>query len=155
MKEQFVTYEIALKLKELGFDEPCLAYFQKDLHVYSQVIMFDGINSPNLDVINSKITENHKLVYGIEVTAPLWQQAFDWLYDNKGLFVCIDFWEIEDEKTTWVYYINEKWSEGKDYFDYQPYNFKNIFHERGIESKLIAKENSIKKCLDYLNNIEL
>ena len=27
MKEQFVTYEIALKLKELGFDEPCIAYY--------------------------------------------------------------------------------------------------------------------------------
>ena len=27
MKEQFVTYNIALKLKELGFDEECLAYY--------------------------------------------------------------------------------------------------------------------------------
>ena len=26
MKEQFVTYEIALKLKELGFDEECFRY---------------------------------------------------------------------------------------------------------------------------------
>ena len=27
MKDQFVTYEIALKLKELGFDEECFAYY--------------------------------------------------------------------------------------------------------------------------------
>ena len=30
MKKQFVTYEIALKLKELGFDEECLAIYYKD-----------------------------------------------------------------------------------------------------------------------------
>ena len=28
MKKEFVTYEIALELKELGFDEPCLAFFE-------------------------------------------------------------------------------------------------------------------------------
>ena len=27
MEKEFVTYEIALKLKELGFDEPCIAGF--------------------------------------------------------------------------------------------------------------------------------
>ena len=27
MREQFCSYEIALKLKELGFDEPCIAYY--------------------------------------------------------------------------------------------------------------------------------
>lgn len=32
MKEQFVTYEIALKLKELGFDEKCVAsYYTYDI----------------------------------------------------------------------------------------------------------------------------
>lgn len=27
MKDQFVSYPIALKLKELGFDEPCFGYY--------------------------------------------------------------------------------------------------------------------------------
>ena len=27
MEEQFVTYEIALKLKELGFNEECFGYY--------------------------------------------------------------------------------------------------------------------------------
>ena len=29
MKEQFVTYEIALKLKELDFNEECFGYFNE------------------------------------------------------------------------------------------------------------------------------
>ena len=28
IKDQFVTYEIALAMKELGFDEPCLARYR-------------------------------------------------------------------------------------------------------------------------------
>ena len=31
MKEQFVTYEIALAMKELGFDEHCLTHYMKDI----------------------------------------------------------------------------------------------------------------------------
>jgi len=30
MEKQFVTYEIALKLKELGFNELCFGYFNGD-----------------------------------------------------------------------------------------------------------------------------
>ena len=61
MKEQFVTYEIALKLKELGFDEPCFGYFpplKKELTIW----------------YNSEITNN-----GEFILAPLWQQVIDWL----------------------------------------------------------------------------
>lgn len=29
MKKEFVPYELAVKLKELGFDEPCLAVFNE------------------------------------------------------------------------------------------------------------------------------
>lgn len=80
MEKEFVPYELALKLKELDFDEPCLAYYiKKDLHIYSHIVEFDGINASKLDVRNSKITENHRNFYGIEVTAPLWQQAFDFM----------------------------------------------------------------------------
>jgi len=31
MQEQFVTYEIALALKELGFNEPCLAWYLPEI----------------------------------------------------------------------------------------------------------------------------
>ena len=30
MKENFVTYEQALALKELGFDEPCISKFEEN-----------------------------------------------------------------------------------------------------------------------------
>ena len=33
MQEQFVTHEIALKLKELGFDKECLAWFAENKEI--------------------------------------------------------------------------------------------------------------------------
>jgi hypothetical protein len=73
MKEQFVTYEIALKLKELGFDEECLGWFW-------------GKN-PKLALGHVKITE----LIGTAILAPIWQQAFDWFREKHDIHITIDF----------------------------------------------------------------
>lgn len=67
MEELFLPYEQALKLKELGFDEPCLRYFDKDYFSMSSLE-----------------------TQGIDWTlAPLWQQAFDWFRD-QGYIIQLD-----------------------------------------------------------------
>lgn len=71
MKDQFVPYESAVKLKELGFNEPCLAFYD-----CSKAFTY----SPN----NSKI-------YTIKILAPLWQQVFDWFRNRKGFESFIRF----------------------------------------------------------------
>ena len=107
MKSQFVTYEIALKLKELGFNEPCFGYYTpiKSWMIQGTKINpephFHGPNWSNVDntfyfmyksnsfgdrtevVYNSYFT---KAIYNIAV--PLWQQAIDW-FDTKGIFITI------------------------------------------------------------------
>ncbi len=71
MEKQFVTYEIAKKLKELGFDEPCLAK-----HDLKHIL---------LRVEECKSQENaQELDY---ILAPLYQQAFRWFREKHGLFV--------------------------------------------------------------------
>jgi hypothetical protein len=72
MEKQFVTYEIALKLKELGFDEECLGYFHsKELSLYpTQFHPYHlGKNS-------------EEILYNTDCTAPLWQQVIDWFRDK-------------------------------------------------------------------------
>ena len=75
MKEQFVTYEIALALKELGFDEECLAYFNNDKYRDLICTCENGMDGD--------FTIHH---YSGDVNAPLWQQVIDWC-DSKGLLV--------------------------------------------------------------------
>ena len=38
MEKEFVPYEQALELKELGFDEPCLAYLKPNVLTYEITI---------------------------------------------------------------------------------------------------------------------
>ena len=84
MEKQFVTYEIALKLKELGFDEECCALYRKD-RLYP-ILGFEKINSTKQSVI----------------TAPLWQQVFDWLF-SKLNFYCpnIKIEVFSDDSGSW------------------------------------------------------
>ena len=63
MKEQFVTYEIALKLKELGFDEECLM-------LWEHTDFWTNLVRPE---------EFKKVVSERYCQAPLWQQVIDWL----------------------------------------------------------------------------
>lgn len=79
MKDQFVTYELAKKLKELGFNEPCFKYY--------------GISSKALfDMAKGKETVNNEQFKNdpedVWCSAPLWQQAIDWLR-AKGIHITI------------------------------------------------------------------
>jgi len=70
--ELFVSYDQALALKELGYDEPCLAaYINKTLK---------GCGAILLDVDGYYINSNNETNY--LVAAPLKQQVFKWFDDN-------------------------------------------------------------------------
>jgi hypothetical protein len=67
MEKEFVPYELAVKLKTLGFDEPCLGRY------YNEEFEFDPSAWNSLDV--EHIT-----------SAPLFQQAFRW-FREKGYLI--------------------------------------------------------------------
>ena len=69
MKEQFVTYEIAFALKELGFDERCLGHFD----IQSKVL-YVGDTEMNVSVLSE-----------ILLPAPLWQQVIDWFREKHKI----------------------------------------------------------------------
>jgi hypothetical protein len=66
MNREFIPYELALELKQLGFDEPCLAYFSKlqILHLCGYENMSDR---------------------GF-VSAPTYQKAFRWFREKHNLY---------------------------------------------------------------------
>jgi len=77
MNKEFVTIEIAEKLKKLGFNEKCFVYF--DEH---------NTLSTGSDMFHSKDYNS----YGIRTmtSAPLYQQAVNWIYDNFKLIVGVE-----------------------------------------------------------------
>ena len=94
MEKQFVTYEIALKLKELDFDKECLAWFaeNKKIQIASDVYKkWTSKPLTNLNIIK---------VFNIDcITAPLYQQVTDWFREKHNIHI-----EIELTDNTMQFY---------------------------------------------------
>ncbi len=80
MNKEFIPYEQALELKELGFDEKC---FQ----IYNHNGFYDGWSNIPKHLMKTFID------------APLYQQAFRWFREKHNLKSCIMFrTNMEDNK---------------------------------------------------------
>jgi hypothetical protein len=73
MKNEFVIYEQALALKELGFDEPCLAFYSPKEELYP--VFQEPSKGPYFN--NGSFIET--------LRAPLYQQAFRWFREKHNL----------------------------------------------------------------------
>ena len=71
MKKEFIPYEEALALKELGFDEKCLKCY-----------WYDGMIDNGFNLINWNSQDGC-------FNAPLYQQAFRWFRDEYDLYADI------------------------------------------------------------------
>ena len=69
MNNEFVSYEIALKLKELGFKEQCFSFYDIEKKLYAS----EGYYKIGYNVLNE------------EVIAPLYQQVFRWFRNKYGI----------------------------------------------------------------------
>jgi hypothetical protein len=101
MNKEFVPYEQALALKELGFDEPCFGFYT-----------YEGKFSNELSFNEYKNT-------ALKTSAPLYQQAINFLYicSNKQIDIelkgsdtheerirkieqgCKDLWSLQNNKS--------------------------------------------------------
>jgi hypothetical protein len=71
LEKEFIPYEQALALKELGFDEPCLAVFDDE---------------KNFKVNQETRNWNDNLINGNTTSASLYQQAFRWFREKYKLY---------------------------------------------------------------------
>ena len=105
MNEDFVPFELAVKLKEKGFRELCLAYYTNDDTLYynyshkAGAIYTDCYLSHNLMPKDS--------VSGKFVDAPTIPQVLKWLREEKKIHLMIDIWKVDLNDTTykWGYDI--------------------------------------------------
>jgi hypothetical protein len=82
MEKEFVTYEVALTLKELGFDEDCLAFYVKceESNICIPMLRVSKIEA-------QKIIDSVNNIYNAEyILAPLKQQVFRWFREKYGFY---------------------------------------------------------------------
>jgi hypothetical protein len=99
MAKEFVPYEQALSLKELGFDEPCFAnWIERDIRDGGGIV---------LEMWSDEDTEYTPMSM---LLAPLYQQAFRWFREKHNLFNRPDFDveyidELDEFQTTYFFSI--------------------------------------------------
>jgi hypothetical protein len=99
MEKEFVPYELALKMKQLGFDEPCITFYPVNL---TQPLIGDyatlGLNGKyssikdgyrNSVCLNQLWKKRYKQDYA-NVAAPTYSQTFRWFREKYGLYSVID-----------------------------------------------------------------
>ncbi len=109
MEKEFIPYEQALSLKELGFDEPCFAIYNLGLSEFEtanigQIRLFSSIfriddKQSNISYINDKNSS--------KVTAPLYQQAFRWFREKHNLDSFVKYLYKNTEKVGYYFGIDE------------------------------------------------
>jgi len=75
MNKEFIPYEQALEIKELGFNEPCLAFYNGKF-LESTDYDFDNLTSKDI---------------GLCIFAPLYQQVFRWFREKYGIVGIVKF----------------------------------------------------------------
>ena len=76
MKKEFVPYELAVKLKTLGFDEPCLGYY-----THNEKLCSYGSNEINIEYLFC----THKDIYKTYSLAPTFSQVFRWFREKYNI----------------------------------------------------------------------
>lgn len=83
MNKEFIPYEQALELKELGYNKPCLDFYDDNQELFYNV------------------GDKGKVHIGIYVEAPLYQQAFRWFREKHKL----SSWVYNSDVTKYFYTI--------------------------------------------------
>jgi hypothetical protein len=137
MTKEFVPYELAVKLKQLGFDEPCFLYWWKNESGYILAdIIYDEVRT-------------------LDFKAPLFQQAFRWFREEYNLRGSImDF--IDDEiGIEWDYEIAKIGTDLDENGHYKPLVDYSIDDEdRKFNTYEEAELACLEKFIEIVEGIE-
>ena len=84
MEKEFVSYKLAVKLKELGFDEPCCGYYDHSIK--------------ELDTISSDVCER-LCKHDTHIKAPTFSQVFRWFREKYNVHMVPSKY---DENRWWI-----------------------------------------------------
>ena len=80
MEKEFAPFELAVKLKALGFDEPCMLFFSKDLNMS----IWLGLDERSVTINTEKEDEDFLI--------PTFSQAFRWFREKYNLYPSINIY---------------------------------------------------------------
>lgn len=81
IEKEFALYQEALKMKELGFDEPCFGIYRNYFMDKTYVLDLE------LDLNTTFEDNSNRYLDGGECSAPTYSQCFKWFEENHQMYV--------------------------------------------------------------------
>ena len=110
MEKNFVPYPLALRLKALGFDEPCFGYYvEGELRGVNLGIEELGGVEPYYQRFGFHTLSNHDIFNSnkIVVTAPTYSQAFTWFREECGIWVTFEYDDCDCVEADICWYVGK------------------------------------------------
>lgn len=126
--EYFVTFEIAKKLKDKGFQKKCLAYYDVEDNVgllYNTQYTNEVLPCQYTDLLQCHNTGEAETLPDNScfcVDAPTISQVLKWLREDKNIHIIV---EISDSGWYYTLYPNVRWEDSKLKSDKYIMSFKN------------------------------
>ena len=142
IEKEFIPYEQALALKELGFDEPCFGYFNKTWSKENELLFPQYVG----ELENWNNTQHL-------CSAPTFSQAFRWFREKYGLRNSItDF--IDDETgIEWDYEIAIIGTDVDEKGNYKPIvDYSTDDETRKFKTYEEAELACLKKLIEIVKN---
>jgi hypothetical protein len=144
MEKEFIPYEQALALKELGFDEPCFGAWTYKTKERIPTLYGCGALLFDTDGLITNQTED------IICSAPLYQQAFRWFRENYELSCSI---ELTDNSRHYYYDFTISDSKNRDYNDEDCFDScKRIYDDGKFGKYEEAELECLKKLIEIVKN---
>jgi len=126
MEKEFIPYELALALKELGFDEPCFRGWSMEKQVFYH---------PDSDIV---------------LDNPTFSQAFRFFREEHKLSCSI---ELIDNSRHYYFDFTIYDSENRDYNDEDCFDScKRIYNDRKFGKYEEAELEALKKLIEIVKN---
>jgi hypothetical protein len=127
MKDLFVPYNIAKRLQDLGFNEPCICGYDPDGRLRSKLTHSNDGSSIDWDKFDSHIP------------APLWQQVTKWLRDTKKINIFVGFRPNVKKWDAFPYDMNMSGKEYSKFYTLEKHMKREVFetYEEAFESSII------------------
>lgn len=89
MNEYFVPFELAVKLKEKGFKEKCIAYYWEKINEHTpSFVVEDNMPEDGLNILDL-LSNHNQAEWSPFIDVPTISQVLKWLRDEKKIFIVI------------------------------------------------------------------
>ena len=125
MDEIFVPFEIATKLKDIGFNKKCVTFYNK----WEELNRSDDWS---IGYTIDDLVKYHK--YPTNCLAPTWEQAINWLRTEKNIYIELG---ANFSAKNWEFLIAKLWEKGTGSY-YHGYSYEE------------ARKQSILKAIELI-----